>query len=226
MLIHHFWTSYEPKEQDSKLRQKLAKSTWTTQLWEEVPVKDKDLPRLWEEEGRRFPYVRDVFDFACNGLPHDDIMVYTNADICVRSDCAIIVAHAMQEADAFYSMRRDFNHDFTEPIPDEFITRGDAYVGSDLYGFRVHWWRKNRFDMPDLIVGLEAWDACLRKLIELTNPGRITSIPNTHYHRRHASPWESAENRYRWRGQLYCLKTASKWMRNHGVNPNTHGIKV
>lgn len=223
-MIHHFFTAYEPTDPTVRHRQKVAKSTWTTQCWQEIPVHDSDLPRLWQEEGRSFPYVRDVFDFACKGIPDSDIMVYTNADICVRTDCALVIANAMQDTDAFYSMRRDFNHDFHEPIPDDVIPRGDAYVGSDLYGFRASWWRQQRNHFPDLIVGLEAWDACLRRLIEVTNQGHQVSIPNTHYHRRHASPWEAKENRYRWKGQIYCLKTAAAWLRSMGVNPQSHGI--
>lgn len=187
-------------------------------------MRDDNLPRLWEEEGRKFPFVRDVFDFACLGLPDGDIMVYTNADICVRSDCALRIAQAMQDTDALFSMRRDFNEDFSEPIPDDAIARGDAYVGSDLYAFRVHWWRVQRKNFPDLIVALELWDACMRKLIELTNYGKPFSLPDTNYHRRHASYWETAENRYRLQGQIYCLKTGSAWLRSYNINPTSYGV--
>jgi len=225
-MIHHFYCSYEPRDDGARLRHKVARMTWATQLWHEIPVRDEDLSKMWKEEGKSFPSVIEVFDFACRGLASDDIAVYTNTDICVRSNCAMVIASAMQDTDAFYSMRRDFNHDFSEPIPDDAIERGDAYVGSDLYGFRVGWWLKHRKDFPDLYCGLEAWDAILRHLIELTNLGRVVSVPNTHYHRRHASPWEAAENRYRWKGQLHCLKTAGEWLRRHNINPAIHGIKV
>lgn len=224
-VIHHFYSAYEPKDAQTRHRQAVAKMTWSTQLWHEIPVHDSDLVRLWKEEDKAFPYVRDVFNFASSALPPDDILVYTNADICVVSDCALRCAAALQDTDAFYSFRRDFNHDFSEPIPDDVVLRGTSYAGSDLYGFRVQWWRDYWTDYPDLIIGIETWDACLRRLIEETNPGARVNVPDTHYHRRHASPWENPKNRYRWKSQLYALKTAAAWLRAHGVNPAIHGIK-
>lgn len=179
---------------------------------------------MWREEGRAWPYVVDLFDKAAEGLGDRDILVYTNTDICVCSKCALLAVAALQGTEAFYSMRRDFNEDFTEPIPDDVVPRGDAYVGSDLYGMRVSWWQRHRKEFPDMIVGLEGWDAVLRSLIELTNPGRLVSIPNTHYHRRHASFWESAENRYRLKGQKFVLDRARSWLRGHGLNPANYGI--
>lgn len=225
-VIHHFYSAYEPKDASTRHRQVVAKMTWSTQLWNEIPVYDSDVRRLWKEEGKQMPYVRDVFDFAAKGLPAEDILVYTNSDICVVSNCAQICAAALQGTDAFYSFRRDFNHDFSEPIPDDVVLRGNSYAGSDLYGFRVHWWQTNRNDYPDLIIGIESWDAVLRHLIELTNPGRLVNVPDTHYHRRHDSWWENNANRYRLKAQVYALKTASSWLHSHGFNPQMHGIPL
>lgn len=223
-MICHFWTSYEPSDPAARERQRVARITWSTQLWTELPVRDSDLPRLWEEEGRRYPYVRDLFDFAARGRADRDILAYTNADICVSSDCALQVARLLQSTDALYAMRRDFNHDFHEPIPDDVIPRGDAYVGSDFYACRAGWWRRWRDEFPDMIVALEAWDAVLRHLIEFTNPGRAVSLSNVIYHRRHSSFWEAAENRYRLRGQKMVLQLAAAWLRRHNINPAIHGI--
>lgn len=226
MSLYHFYSSYEPSDPSAKARQAVARMTWSTQLWTELPIADAALPRMWEEEGRRFPYVRDVFDAACSGKQSVDCMIYTNADVCVLSTCALMCASALQETDAFYSYRRDFNHDFHEPIPDDVVLRGNAYSGSDLYGFRVRWWQQCRKDFPDMLIGQEAWDAVLRRLMEVSNSGKPVDLPNTHYHRRHDSWWEKSENRYRLKGQLHNLTLASHWLKAHGVNPAVHGIKV
>lgn len=225
-MIHHFYTSYEPTDPAAKERQRVARITWGTQLWQEIPVHDSDVPRLWEEEGKRYPYVKDVFDFACKGLPGEDIMVYTNADICVRSDCALVVVGAMQDTDAFYSFRRDFNVDFHEPIPDDAIARGSDYAGSDLYGFRVRWWTQHRDEFPDLVLALETWDAVIRHLIERTNQGKPVNLRDTNYHRRHSSFWEDSKNRYRLKGQLHNLTLSTQWLKSRGINPAIHGIPI
>lgn len=225
-MIVHFFSHYEPEDSAGKQRHKVARMTWETQLWVEQPIMESSLARLWEEEGRKYPYVLDVFDAACAGKQPDDCLIYTNADICVLSDCALICTAALQETDAFYSYRRDFNHDFHEPIPDDVVLRGTSYAGSDLYGFRVRWWREWRKDFPDMLIGNEAWDPVLRRLMEITNIGKPTNLPDTHYHRRHASRWEDGANRYRLKSQLHNLNLASRWLKAHGVNPAVHGIQL
>jgi len=226
MPIYHFSTQYEPKDHEAKERQRVAKITWSTQLWTEIPIRDKDLPRMWREEGREFPYIRDIFDFACKQLNDQDIACYSNSDIMVRSDCALAIAERLQETDAAYCFRRDFPNPVSEPIPDDVIERGHDYVGSDLYAFRVAWWKSNRLAMADLIAGLEAWDCIMRYVMDLTNPGKPTVLKNLIAHVRHDSYWERAENRYRLLGQKYCLKTAAAWLRTHGIDPSSHGIII
>lgn len=223
-MIHHFYSQFTPHDVATKKRQEVAHATWAVQPWIEIPIRDEDLFRMWDEEGRAYPYVTDVFGRACAGLNDDAIMVYTNADLCVRSNCALQIAAALQDTDALFSMRRDFNHPFHEPIPDDVIPRGDSYAGSDLYAFRVGWWEKNKAQFPDMVVAFELWDAVLRHLITETNPGRPVSVPDLSYHQRHSSWWENPKNRYRLKGQLHNLRLGSMWLRMHGVDPLTHGV--
>lgn len=225
MSIYHFYSDYEPSDQTTKARQKVARMTWSTQLWTEIPIKDEALPRIWDEEGRRYPYVLDLFDSACVGKHPEDCMVYTNADICVFSNCALVCVSALQETDAFYSYRIDLNNPFHVPVPDDVVLRGTGYAGSDLYGFRVRWWQQNRKDFPDMLIGQEAWDPVLRCLMNISNPGKQTNLPNTHYHQRHGSWWEDPNNRHRLKGQKHNLKLAFNWLKAHGVNPASHGIQ-
>lgn len=224
MSLHHFYTDYTPSSKEATLRNVVARATWTTQPWIEVPVKDSELPRMWQEEGKQFPYVIDLFDIACNGKDPDSVMVYTNSDICVVSDCAMIVVEAIQETDAFYSYRVDFNHDFQDPIDDAIVRNTRPYAGSDLYGFRAGWWMKWRKEFPDMIIAMELWDSVIRRLIQITNPNKRVDIPNTHYHRRHGSYWEDPKNRYRLKGQMHNLRIGGQWLLGHGVNPSVHGV--
>lgn len=206
------------------LRQSVARQTWQRQRWLELPVADNKLRRLFRERDRALPYVKDLFDIACDTMPDPDIVVYTNADICVRADCCARVAALLQGADAAWAYRRDFNHELRAPLPDQDIVKGHFYPGSDLYAFRVGWWRKHRHHMPDMILGRELWDPCLRLVIERTNPGREVELKDLIYHQRHDSFWERRENRYALPGQIYNLKTGASWLRANGVDPAVHGV--
>lgn len=202
----------------------MAHETWKHQRWLELPIDDSKLPRLFREKNKSIPYIKDLFDVACQDQPEQDIVVYTNSDICVRRDCCARIAGFLQSADACWAYRRDFHHDFLQPIPDEDIQKGHDYPGSDLYAFRVWWWLTHRKHMPDMLVGRELWDPCLRLIIERTNPGKNVIIPDLIYHQRHTSYWERPENRYQLSGQIYNLKTGSQWLRKNGVNPAIHGV--
>lgn len=225
-MIFHAFTSYVPKDTDTARRNRVAQQTWTRQPWTELPVKDEDLPRLWKEEGRLLPYIKDVFDFACKGKDDTDIIVYTNADIMVRGDACAVIAAAMQDTNALYVYRRDFHHRVDAPIPDADYVKGADYAGSDLKAFRVGWWKGVRDHFPDMLLGFEAWDPIMRHLIEMTNPGRVTRVKDIICHERHGSWWEAPENRYRLNGQKYSLRTAYLWLMQHGIDPGKHGIRV
>jgi hypothetical protein len=222
-MIHHSYSSYVPSDPDSKRRIALAQASWKKQPWKECPVQDGSLPRLWKEEGKSLPYLRDVFDAGCNGHPDDDILVYTNSDIHVRSDACVLICCALADADACYAYRMDFPSLTKTPDDSDFL-KGYHYSGSDLVACRVGWWKQHRPEMPDMLIGMEAWDPCIRTLIEETNPGKWTVVNSILAHERHASFWEAKENRYRFRGQKYNLQLAKQFMLSHGVNPKSHGI--
>lgn len=158
------------------------------------------------------------------GASDADIACYTNSDICVRSDCALLIASLMQETDALYSHRRDFNQDFYAPKPDSEIEKGDDYIGADLFAFRVSWWKQHRDKMPDLLLGREFWDCALRTLMDATSPPEKALAHNLIYHRRHPSTWEKKENRHSLPSQLYCIRLAIEFCRKYGIDGRAAGL--
>jgi hypothetical protein len=225
MATYHFYTAYLPKDPESQRRHKIAQSTWPKQPWLDLPIRDEDLPRLYREDGGANPYVKDVFDLACKSCTEDDVMIYTNADIMVRSDCVMQIVAALQNATACYAYRRDFHHQITKPVPDTDYEKGMLYAGSDLFAFRKIWWDIMKDEMPDMIIGYEAYDPMLRLLADETNPHSKTRFDNLICHERHGSIWEKAENRYTLKGQLKCLSMAKQFFSQHGINPAIHGIR-
>src|ERR1700677_1249518 len=219
----HAYSQYTPADPETRRRNSLAEQSWRGQHWLELPISDDDCPQMWVEAGRKFPFVKGFFDKACFGLDDQEIVVYTNSDIICRSDCALMLAGAMQDTNACYCFRRDFNHRLTKLPTDEEFKQATPYAGSDLYAFRVCWWLAYRHLFPEMIFGFEAWDAVLRHLIDMTNHGK-TEVKDLICHERHASRWEQPANRRTLPGQIHCLKEAFHWMVRHGINPAKHGI--
>lgn len=223
MSLYHVFSAYLPQDPDTVRRNELAQTTWPDQPWQEYPVRDQDLPRMWKEEGRAFPLVRDVFDFAVRGKAGSDILIYTNADIHVRSDCSAQVAFALQDSDACYCFRRDFPR-LDAVLADAAFAKGQDWPGHDLTAFRAGWWQLHRSEMPDMILAHEAWDPCIRVLIDKTNAGKDVTLHDLIAHERHSSYWEKSENRYRLNGQKHNIALAKAFLTANGINPRTRAL--
>jgi len=221
-MIYHVHSAYTPKNSETARRMQLAKLTWSTQPWKEIPVFDSEV-RVFQDRGGKVPYVKDILDKGAQGKDPSDILVFTNSDICVRSNCAMMIAAALQGISAAYCFRRDFGR-LNGPLPDKAIPKGHPYVGSDLYALRVGWWKHYREDFPDMLLGRECWDAVLRLLIDYTSPGQHPTLQNLIYHEWHASTWEAPQNRGSLASQQYNQGLARAWMRAWGYNPRSIGI--
>lgn len=221
-MIYHVYSHYTPKNMETARRMALAKKTWLQQPWTDFSVPETG-GRLFQDRGGRVPYIRDILAIATAEKEPPDIIVFTNADICVSQNCCYKIVSALQSIDAAYCFRRDFGR-LDRPIPDEMIKTGSHYVGSDLYAFRVGWWRKYRTEFPDMLLGRECWDAVLRLLIDETHPGQNTTLMDLIYHERHASTWENPSNKRTLASQLHNIGLARQWMVTYGHNPKAIGI--
>lgn len=225
MLIH-LWSLFTPKDPGAAARHLLARSSWEKQLWSELPIADSELPRLFTEGNKRLPFIRDLFDAATVEADLQDIVVYSNSDIGFCDMAAFRIAFALQANDAGYSFRRDIAPRTTLPT-DEEVASGSEYCGTDVFFFRVHWWKSCRDRFPDLLIAREAWDACLRVLMEATNHEKPLSLPDLCWHVRHSGNghWEAPQNRYTLPGQIHNLEHAKAFLKRQGLNPATFGIR-
>lgn len=224
-MIFHVYASYAPADPDTARRQRIAQMTWSRQPWQDFPVTDHDVPRLWREDGRAFPFIRDIFDAASYQAQGDDILLYTNSDIQVRSDACMQVAAALVNADACYCYRRDFHHRVEAPVPDADYASGIDYAGTDLFAFRNYWWQQCRDFMPDMLIAFEAWDCVLRYLIQETHPNGPTVLRDLICHERHGSYWENPAHRYKKKAQLHNLALAKAYLISRRIDPRLHGIR-
>lgn len=227
MELIHVYSQYPTSDSDTQRRWKIARETWSSQQWSNFPVSNLSLPRVFTENARELPYIKDIFDFGCVSFDDSVILVFTNTDICVAPDCATRILRWMEDGrDSCYAFRNDFaklDHPLTYPE----IASGHKYCGADLFAFKVSWWKKHRNNYPDLILGREAWDACMRVLMEATKPDKSKSLalPDLIYHEKHPNGWENPSIRYRLPGQLHNLRRAYEWLRHMKYNPANFGVR-
>jgi hypothetical protein len=200
--------------------------SWARQRWKERPVTDAELPRAFAEGSTRLPYVRDLMDIAAKDQPQDAILVLTNADTIISSDGTLRIVSALQHRDVTYGFRRDWYHHVSAPPADRDFAKGADYPGSDLHACRVRWWLAYRSLWPDLLLGREAWDWCMRVLMEATCMAKPLSLPDIICHERHASHWENPTVRYKLKSQLHNLSLAKTFLDRYNVNSQAGAYNI
>lgn len=221
-MMFHAFSHYTPSKPDTVRRIRLALSTWEKQSCAVLPIPDP--PNAFKDRLGTVPFIGALFDAAISEKAADDIIIFTNSDICCRTDCGRQIALQLQRTGAMYANRRDFGW-LQYPVPDEKIHEGNLYCGTDLFAFRVFWWKLYRNDYPAMLLGREGWDAVMRTLMDLTCAGNPVFGPtDLIYHERHASLWEDAGNRYTAPSQIHNLKALKSWCKTHGINPVRFGI--
>lgn len=229
-MVYHIYSFFTPQLDSDKRRFQLAAHTWKSQKWEERPVHDQDLPRMFVEkkgvDGRPdkcLPFVRDIIDAGSKDLLYNDIIIYTNGDTCVATDCVKRVVKRLKDVDACYAFRRDFP-EFLDVIPDEKIKDGIDHVGSDLHAFKVSWWKANRKKFPNLVLARIAPDAILRHLIDEGGDWPKTKLENIIYHQLHDAVWERPENKFSLAGNVLNIQLVNKFLKERGIAPDKFKI--
>lgn len=228
MSVIHAWSQFAPKDPDTVRRNAVAAMSWSRQLWKECPIKVTALSRTFKCGEAVLPYIRDLLDIAAQGTSHHTILVLTNADTIVASDATLRIVCALQNRDVAYAFRRDWYHRMGAPPADEDFAKGTDYPGSDLFACRVRWWMTYRAHWPDMLLGREAWDLCLRVLMEATCMSKPLSLPDLICHERHNNGWEHPSIRYRLPSQRHNLALAKAFLARYNVNFNAgvHNIRT
>ena len=188
-LIHAF-ADHPSESEDARRRNLLAERTWKDQHSRDRWAVGRFCESSWSrymmcEGGRKLPFVRDILDFASEiSLCDDEIIVLTNADTCMSP----LVSRRIRQSAVGHGYRRDFPS-LTRMLTELEISTGAHYPGSDIFFFPVSWWKQNRSKFPDMLLGAEGWDWCMRVLI-----GKEKVVPNLIYHERHNTKWESGRD--------------------------------
>lgn len=211
------YSDYPDKGEDDRRRNDQARQTWQFHFDQgevlEFPVRDEQLPRTSQSLGdpRPVPYVRDLFDWGLQFAQPEDVVVYANRDLCVTTTLVEKIWQGVAAGNgAAVAVRRNWPQ-----VPAGRLCRSVRQLkpdgGYDLFAVTPGWWRAHREDMPDMLIGREAWDTVMRTLMEETGGGAAVYVDDCTYHENHMSFWigERRTNE----GQLYNRRLGLEFFR-------------
>jgi hypothetical protein len=210
-FIIHVSSLYKSNDYNYNRRCNLAQATWKY-LYENENI----IPHIKYENinNKSIPKIKDLFDYGYSMCLNDnDIIMYTNSDICLTEDTYQKVIESCNKYECTFSFRKDFLSKFNKPMSKEMVENTNysggnlTPTGADLFAVTKIWWDKWRDYLPDnQVIGRPTWDWIFRiamgKSVEgdivfqqtFEDQGTICETPNISYHEAHDSYWEKPEN--------------------------------
>jgi hypothetical protein len=195
--------------QESIKNENLIYNNWIT-------LKDIVLTRDGSSIGDTpLPFLKDMIEFGMNLARDVDIVVISNADICIIPNTTEKILKGCNSFGALCAHRYDFDE-----IPALLETEKDLYgrekyLGYDLFAFHKRWWLEKKDIFPDMILGRQAWDLIFARAVK-ENGG--AELEYSIYHKTHVSPWNTINglpgNDYNYRLALeWCYRYGGDFMR-------------
>jgi hypothetical protein len=212
MRAIHIISEMSSDSPETRRRHRVAAETWR-ELYQNgvVPchISMTELPRNSRDIGdsRELPFIKDLIEYGIE-KHRPEVVVITNADICLAKDAAKRVSDVLNTSDACYSHRMNFDGPLEDPIPDAQISQGTEEIyGVDFFAFKVDWWNRVKKIFPDMLLGCERWDILLMNLIIITCPPSCI-LSNLTYHEKHHAFWCDGVNRFANIGQKHNLSVS------------------
>ena len=226
--IWHVFDWYCPYEAKENRRPLNALRTWEhlrdeDRHWELVYHEtDRHAWRTSKDIGdsRKLPFVNDVFDFGCQKVSGDGIIVWTNADICLDPDAANIIRRKMANSPCAYARRIDVQ-DASQSVPRSHLVGQPVNPGVDLIAFRKSWWEQVKGSLPLMYIGAEGFDFVLRKTLLKTNLDCEIRAAFA-YHEKHPPKWMEPGVIQNSPAQKHNRKVCSEWAIANGFGKALH----
>jgi hypothetical protein len=166
------YSDYQPSSEEESNRLKNAMHSWKFHFEGgqvlDFPVRNSDLPRTSKDIGdpRAMPMFNDIIDWAMKFAMPEDIVAYINRDVALTTRGPdILIGSANMNFGAAVAFRRNIK----EPQPGRLYHTVRNYPpdgGFDCFAFTPQWWSDNKAALPEMYIGREAYDTCVRNLIE------------------------------------------------------------
>jgi hypothetical protein len=157
---------------------------------------------------RTLPFLRDLLDYTAKRAGPSDLVVFTNDDVVFAPGLTDSLYHVEHCA---WASRHEFTRLPMLPTCLDIIV-ARKHCGCDLFALTPRWWRLNRDSMPDMVLGCEAYDLVLRKLMAATGGVELHAALA---HEEHASWWLTH------RGDpaaFHNRQLASEWLAKRGLS--------
>lgn len=165
---------------------------------------------------RRLPYIRDIIDYGCAGAKDDEIVVFTNSDVCLVPEAMGEIRRKLVDAPCCFSRRIDVDDCAPKRRLKE-LRRAISHVGADLFAMTKRFWLENRKTMPDLFLSAEGWDFCCRHWMLAHNIDAEMRTPII-WHQSHSSVWAQADVIHSSPSQVHNRRECEKFARANGLD--------
>jgi tetratricopeptide (TPR) repeat protein len=159
--------------------------------WEVFPVLSRSADKELKVDGKRKPFVTDLFDAAAEwaGKHNQQWFIITNSDIIFTPEFLQEVANLL-ELD--YDTAAFSRHDIVSIDQESGTATG--YVesrGSDVFLCRTSWWKENRNRFQPYIFGERAWDNSFAGVMATHSRFYISFKEGICFHLKHPETWMS-----------------------------------
>lgn len=223
----HVWSDYlsSPIDADSERRNAFARTTWdriysASDNW--IPHRIEKVDRTSKSafgDTRDLPFVKDMIEQAAELCDPEDVIVLTNADICLMPDIEDQINESVSRAGACHAARWNFGGKLVQQINTrEELRRGIWYAGTDLIAFTRKWWDEHGKEFPDMVLACECWDLVMRNLIKIHSG---IELHEAIYHEMHQAYWYKPQNFKTNPGNEHNRKLSAAWFnanRKNGAN--------
>lgn len=209
----HCW-SQRPRWGSDKRRHEVAFKSWLREYdtghWFPCEIDEAQLPRTSKSalrDSRKLPFLRDLLDIAARAAQPDDLLIYSNDDNVFSPGLTDTLLALTTPA---WAHRMEFVRLPVQPTCLDIVT-ARKHPGSDLFAIPPLWWAKHRDEMPDMVIGCEAVDLIMRKLMRLTGGVELHAAIA---HEEHQSWWLSHRSDP---GERHNVRLAEEWLAKRGL---------
>lgn len=166
---------------------------------------------------RALPFIKDIISYGAAKADSNDILVFTNSDVCLVPEALSAIRAKLDKQPACYSRRVEVENALP-PRNLSDIVNIKAHVGADLFAFRAGWWETHKHEIPDLLLSCEGWDAVARFWLRrhVKNP---ELNPPVIYHETHKSFWMKPDIIHENVAQKYNRRLCETWAKENGCAP-------
>ena len=189
--LWHVYPDLEERDSESIRNKELAGCTWVEQYrksdWCPFPVKRSALPRTFRDEDRHLVYLSDIMQEASERADGHDVIVLTLADVRAAPSLTDRLRRSFPNLPACYSYCRTIDDLKDDCLTDEEVNAGKMGPHCGLFALSVSWWDQHGASLPDVLLGGEYWDDCLRALIRQNTLNFDQCVDNLTFRERDAA---------------------------------------